>query len=271
MVWLSRQLIIGYPSFEWLLGRPLVYDVDDAIYLSSGLANYQFKLTAERASAAVAGNDFLAEEVAKYCKNVSVIPTAVDVSRWRPLGALSVESVAESTEFVIGWCGTSSSFRYFFPLERDIKRFLIDHPSVKLYFMSDKFPFELKELAPNIRFFKWSIDTEVQFLQSIDVGLMPIADDMWSRGKCAYKSLLYAACGVPVIMTPTGVNSKLLNQAEIGFGPRTAADWYAALQSLFLDRGLGRKLGMNGISLVEKYYSTDVCAPKIISVFNQCK
>ena len=269
-MWVSRQLIIGYPTFESFIKKPLVYDIDDAIFLTGKLANLQFKISAERAAVVIAGNDFLADEASKYCKNISIIPTAVDTQRWAPLAAQKIDDAINSDEFKIGWSGTSSSFKYFLPLEQDIKQFLLDFPSAKLVFMSDKFPHDLKILGPYIKFLKWSEGSEVEFIQSLDVGLMPIADDMWSKGKCAYKGLLYAACGVPTVMTPTGVNSKLLDQSDIGFGPINPKEWYEVLRLLFSDRSLGKRLGGNGVELVEREYSVNACAPKIIEILRKC-
>lgn len=269
VVWLSRQLIIGYPSFESLIRKPLVYDIDDAIFLTSKLANLQFRMMAQRARVVIAGNNFLAEEASKYCSHIAIIPTAVDTQRWKPLLTQKVDLSINSDTFTLGWSGTSSSFKYFLPLEYDIKRFLLEFPAARLIFMSDKFPQELRVLGPYIKFVKWSAAEEVEFVQSLDVGLMPVADDYWAKGKCAYKSLLYAACGVPVIMTPVGVNGELLEHSDIGFGPKNSEEWYEILRVLFFDRILGKRLGKNGIDLVQKDYALKVCAPKIIEVLKQ--
>lgn len=269
LVWLSRQLIIGYPSFEGLIKKPIVYDVDDAIFLKSKLANIQFRMMAQRAEVVIAGNNFLAEEASKYSKNIFVIPTAVDTQRWKPLLTKKTELLSHSDNFTIGWSGTSSSFKFFMPLEHEIKKFLIEFPASELIFMSDRFPKELRVLGPFIKFVKWSVAEEVKFVQSIDVGLMPIADDCWSMGKCAYKSLLYAACGIPVIMTPVGVNAELLKSSDIGFGPKSSGEWYENLRVLFLDRILGKRLGGNGVELINRDYSLKVCAPKIIEVLKR--
>jgi glycosyltransferase involved in cell wall biosynthesis len=269
LIWLSRQLVIGYPTFELLIKKPLIYDIDDSIFLLSRFANLQFKICTQRAVAVIAGNDYLAEEASKYCKNTYIIPTSVDINRWKPLIKQELDSKFTSDVFKIGWSGTSTSYKYFIPLEKVIKKFLIDFPSAKLIFMADRFPHELKILNPYIQFVDWNEDIEVEFIQSLDVGLMPIAHDKWSEGKCAYKSLLYSACGIPVVITPTGVNKKLLGSADIGFGPVLPDDWYQVLQVLFLDRLLGKRLGGNGIELVKKDYSIDVCAPKIIEILKQ--
>ncbi len=267
IVLLSRQLIIGYPSFEFLIKKPLVYDIDDAIFLTSYLSNLQFKISAKKAAAVIAGNEFLADAASRFCKNITIIPTAVDTLRWKSLGQNN--TTLNTDNFTIGWSGTSSSYKYFIPFENEIKQFLLKFPSAKLVFMADRFPEELKILGSHIKFVKWSVDKEVSFIQSLDVGLMPIADDFWSKGKCAYKSLLYLACGIPVIMSPIGVNGQLLAQANIGFGPIKPNEWYEALCVLFTNRSFGIQLGKNGIDLVEKYYSLNACAPKMISALRQ--
>ena len=127
----------------------------------------------------------------------------------------------------------------------------------------------LQILNPFIKFIKWSAETEVEFIQKLDVGLMPIADDMWSRGKCAYKSLLYAACGIPVVMTPVGVNKKILAQSHIGYGPQTPWEWYDVLHEIFTNRTHGRQLGKNGANLVDREYSLNVCAPKLADILKR--
>ena len=269
-VWLSRQLIIGYPSFEFLINKPLIYDIDDAIFLINRLANLQFKITSERANAVIAGNDYLAEEASKYCKKVFVVPTAVDTDRWQP-SFINIydEQIFDSEEFRIGWCGTSSSYKYFLPLENDIKQFLLDFPSTKFILMSDRFPQELQILKPYINFIQWSVNEEVKFIQSLNVGLMPIGNDIWSKGKCAYKALLYAACSIPVIMTPTGVNAQLLAQSEIGIGPNNSKEWYEALRMMFFDKALAKRMGRNGVDLIAKDYSMIACAPKIAKIIRE--
>jgi glycosyltransferase involved in cell wall biosynthesis len=268
-VWLSRQLVIGYPTFEILLRKPLIYDIDDAIFLSGKLEDYQFRLASQRATTVVAGNEYLAEEASKYNKNVHVIPTSVDTQRWKPLEAVDRHQDYRSGEFTVGWSGTSSSFKYFFPLEREIAKFIINNPSVKLVFMADRFPKELQILKPFVSFIEWSAENEVQFIQSLNVGLMPIANDMWAMGKCAYKCLLYAACGIPVVMTPVGVNKKILSQSDVGIGPNSPSEWYEALQFLFDDQLHGRQLGGNGVHLIEREYSLEVCAPRVMSILRQ--
>jgi len=268
-IWLSRQLIIGGPSFEWLLKRPLIYDVDDAIYHVGNLSHIQFKLTCSRASAVIAGNDYIADNASKYCRNIHVIPTPVDTLRWRPSGQGRRTNYRHNV-FAVGWSGTSSSYKYFIPIERDIVRFLNDYPDSQLTIMSDRYPSELQLLSPYVKFLKWRAEDEVSFVQSLDVGLMPISNDLWSRGKCSYKSLLYSACGVPVIISPFGMNKVVLDQMEVGLGPQSSNEWYDALRMLFEDRCIGEMMGANGVELVNRLYSIDACLPHLVAAFRSC-
>jgi len=266
-IWLSRQLIVGYPSFENFIRKPLVLDIDDAVFLGGALARYQFETIARRAAAVIAGNAFLADEAAKHNRNVHIVPTGVDISRWRPLPRGTSGPSDAAGSFRIGWSGTSTSFRYFLPIQDMFVKFLRAHrPVAKLLVMADRFPHELRELREYIAYAPWTPQEEVSFVKSLDVGLMPIEDDSWSKGKCAYKLLLYAACGVPVVASPFGMNAEVLAQADIGFGPRSPAEWYESLESLYGDRAVGAAKGTRGAELVVRHYSTQALCPEIAEV-----
>lgn len=270
-VWLSRQLIIGYPSFELLIRKPVVYDIDDAIFLCGPAAKLQFKLTASKASIVVAGNDFLAEFAAKYNKDVVIVPTAVDTNRWTPAEGEGFNQDYRSRSFKVGWSGTSSSFSYFTPIQQELEHFFRNFPLARLAIMSDRFPHQFASLEPYIDFVKWSPIDEVSFVQSLDVGLMPIGHEPWSRGKCAYKMLLYAACGIPVVVTPIGMNLKILSEAEVGIGAKQKGEWYEALRLLYLDEHLRKRFGENGVALVDRHYSITKHAPMILEILRGCQ
>lgn len=266
-VWLSRQLIVGYPSFERCIRKPLVLDMDDAVFLGGALARYQFETSARRAAAVIAGNVYLANEASKHNRNVHIIPTGVDISRWRPLQLGAPGPSDAAGRFCIGWSGTSTSFKYFLQIQDVLVKFMLAHrPAAKLLVMSDRFPHELRELNEHIVYTPWTPEDEVSFVQSLDVGLMPIEDNLWARGKCAYKLLLYAACGVPVVASPYGMNAEVLAQADIGFGPRSPAEWYESLEGLHRDRDLSAAKGERGAELVARRYATKVLCPEIAGI-----
>ena len=269
VVWLSRQLVIGYPTFEYFIKKPIVYDIDDAIYLNGKLSYLQFKISAKQATAVIAGNTFLADEAKKYCSNVNLVPTAVDTQRWFPSKNSSKNQLDSPNEFNIGWSGTSASFKFLLQIESEICEFLNNFSSVKLWIMADRFPSELNKIKSRIIFIKWTPDLEVEFIQSLDVGLMPMNDDLWSRGKCAYKMLLYSACGIPVIVSPIGLNKVILEQSPIGFGPTRKDEWYNSLKILYYDRPMLDKFSENGVKLVNDHYSVNVCSPLIKEILRK--
>ena len=221
--WLSREIAPGFPTFERHVGTPLFYDIDDAVFLNRGSAIGVRKLCS-RAAVIFAGNEYLASYCRQYNSRVQVVPTAVDTDRYVPAGR------PDRGTFVVGWSGSSSSFKFFAPLEPELADFFRQQPTARLKVCADRFPYELAQLAPYVDFEPWSPQREVAQIQSFDVGLMPLEDSEWSKGKCAYKVLLYAACGVPTICSPVGMNKEVLGLGRIGLAARSPSEWHDALQ-----------------------------------------
>ena len=104
-------------------------------------------------------------------------------------------------------------------------------------------------------------------MHSMSVGIMPLADDRWSRGKCAFKMLQYMAVGLPVIVSPVGMNRDVLDKADIGLAAGSPDQWYEALVSLYKDRTLGVELGLEGRKVVEQFYNADIIARELADIF----
>lgn len=255
----QRELISTLPSVEGLIRRPLVADVDDAIWLyRNGLAAHHL---ARRARAVVAGNSFIAEHFAARGADVHIIPTGVDIQRFRPLDAPPVRSHG-----VIGWSGTWGGYVYFEPLQEALGALLRRHPDWKLRFVSDRPP-QLPALpAAQIEYRPWSPTTEALLSADMDIGLMPLDDSLWSRGKCSYKMLLNMACGVPVVASAIGMNRELLSMAEVGLGVQTPDDWAQALEALIADAPRRRAMGERGRALVCEHFSLDVVSQRWMKV-----
>jgi len=254
LTWLSRNLVVGYPTFEPLLTKPLVFDLDDAVFLNGRLSAYQYESVLNRADLVVAGNSYLAEYSRRFNSNVVVVPTSVDTNRWKPVPNKLNEDI-----YVIGWSGTSSSFKYLKSIQVELVK-VCNIEGVEFRIMSDRFPSELEELAPYVRFSRWNEIEEVSFIQNLDVGIMPMHDDEWVKGKCAYKMLLYAACAKPVVVSPFGMNAKILEEADVGIGVYSAKDWYDSLFHLSTHRELGYQMGVAGATLVKNSYSLQKCS-----------
>jgi len=260
-VWISRELIIGYPSFEYLLNKPLIYDIDDAIFLSK-VSQTGVKMLIKKSAAVIAGNSYLAAYAKQYSDNVFVVPTAVDTNKFRPH-----ISRPSSDIFAIGWSGTSSSYKYFVPIQSSISAFCRQFPKVRLKFFSDRYPKELCELYPYIDFELWDPNLEASQIQSLDLGIMPLDLSNWSRGKCSYKMLLYASVGIPTICTPVGMNAELISNYNLGLPAISPSDWYEQLEYCYQRRDHLRGMFSHARQVVCKHFSTEQVSHDLLNVF----
>ena len=247
----QRELISTLPSVEGLIRRPLIADVDDAIWLyRNGLAARHL---ARHANAVVAGNDFIGDYFASLGAQVHIIPTGVDTTRFRPGLAPAPRCYG-----VIGWSGTWGGYAYFEPLQQAIGALLRKHPDWKIRFVSDRPP-QLPALPEaQVEYRPWSPETEAELTADMDIGLMPLDDSPWSRGKCSYKMLLNMACGVPVVASAIGMNRDILAMAEVGLGVQTPDEWVAALDTLIADATLRQAMGHRGRTTVCEHFSLEV-------------
>jgi glycosyltransferase involved in cell wall biosynthesis len=260
IVWLSRELVRWGVSFEPLLKRPLVFDVDDAIWLKRPFV----AKIARSATAVFAGNQFLADWFSQHNPNVFIIPTAIDTDRFRPR-----DHRPDDQPFTIGWTGSSPNLRYLEGIQAPLAQFLRTHKDARLLIVCDQSP-QLPDLPPSrIEFVRWTPVNEAASVARMDVGLMPLHDSDWERGKCSFKMLQYMACGLPVIVSPVGMNAELLAQAEIGIGTMTLADWLDALEWLADNPGQRTVNGMQGRALVQEAYSVSAIAEQIGLTFRQ--
>ena len=214
VTWLQRELLPGLPTLEGWLRRPLVFDVDDAVWLIPPLGRLTVRRIARRAAVVVAGSAYLADHFSSDCHDVRVIPTAIDTERFQP-------AAAAEQPFTVGWTGLATNLHYLRQIAAPLHRFLVDHRDARLLIMADAAPdFELAP-AGRMEFRRWSEADEVSAVQEMDVGLMPLPDSPWTRGKCAFKMLQYMACAVPVVVSPVGMNADVLALGELGFGAAT--------------------------------------------------
>jgi glycosyltransferase involved in cell wall biosynthesis len=251
---LQRELVSTLRTAEPLIRCPLVFDVDDAIYLHPRGA--QSDAIARQARLVICGNRVLAEHYADVAP-VAVLPTAVDTSRFVPYKA-------DSRPWpVIGWSGTSSGFTYLEAIQPALARVLARHAELRLVLMAERPPSLPMLPKDRVQFIPWSEHMEVPVLQTFNIGLMPLVDNAWSRGKCSFKMLTYMACGVPVVVSPVGMNADVLGMGELGYGPRSQDDWVDAIEAILADADLGRRMGQAGRAVAEAHFSCDVIAPRL--------
>uniref|UniRef100_A0A486XXK8 Glycosyltransferase n=1 Tax=Rheinheimera sp. BAL341 TaxID=1708203 RepID=A0A486XXK8_9GAMM len=258
VVILQREMISTLATVERFINKPIILDVDDAIFLRrNGRAARQL---AQKAQHIVCGNQYLADYFRQYNAHITVIPTAVDTQRFLPS--------ATKAETYIGWSGSSSGFHFLYAIEAALRSVLLLNPGWKLHIVADKPPTFTVLEPEQVVFEKWSPETEVQSIQKMAIGIMPLDDSAWTKGKCSYKMLLYMACGLPVVVSDVGMNAQLLKEAEIGLGTRSDNDWIQHLQQLIDDAELRNRFGIRGRQLVEEQYSLQYCTAKWLQVLD---
>ena len=253
-----------------LLRCPVIFDFDDAIYLlNTSAANRHFgwlKFPGKTAAICrlsthvVVGNSFLADYARRYNSQVTVIPSSVDTEQYRP----AIRSTP-GKRVVLGWTGSSTSQTYlemFAPVLREI----LAACDVELRVHSDREP----ELA-GIPFVwrPWQAETEVAEVARFDIGIMPMPDDKWTRGKCAMKALLYMASGIPTVCSAVGANCEVIQHGQNGLLATTPKEWIAHVKALAASPELRLQLGMAGRQTIEEQYSMKSCATAFAHVVRE--
>ena len=260
VTWLERELVPGRSTLESLAGSRRLLDVDDAIWLNA--PKFSERL-ARVCHGVIAGNEFIADHYRQFDVRVWTIPTSLDTAQWRPASP----GVREA--WVIGWTGTSSNLGYLYRIEEALADFLGQNKQAQLLVVCDRRPVLKKLPSKSWRFVRWSADKEIRLTQEMDVGLMPLPDTEWARGKCALKMIMYLAVGIPAIVTPVGVSRKLLDQGEVGLAARNPNEWFNSLRRLFSDRDCAAQLGAAGRKLVEEQFSVTTNAPKLAAAIHE--
>jgi glycosyltransferase involved in cell wall biosynthesis len=260
MTLLQREMLSTFVTFEPFTKRPRVLDVDDAIWVHrrGGFA----RRLARSCDHIICGNSFLAEGFSRWNPSVSVLPTAVDTRRFVPANA-AINRDRSTGRAVIGWLGLSSGFRYLTKIEGALSTVLRNHPESVLRIISDKaLRFSLLP-AQQVEHVPYSREREVADIQEMTIGIMPLDDSEAARGKCSFKMIQYMSCGVPVVVSPFGMNSEVLQKGEGGFGAVKSQEWVDALEALLAAPKLRACMGQVGREVAERHYSVEVLAPRL--------
>lgn len=269
LVFIQRKLFS--PWFVRLLGlfaRQLVFDFDDAIFLrSNGSASVtrsrRFNATIGSASLVLAGNEYLAsvtrEVSVPRLPQVSVIPTAVPVERYK-------FNEPKLPEFTLVWIGSHSTSRYLESHRSIFEAIGRAHPEIVLRVIGD-FEFELEHLS--VENVAWSAATEVQAIGVCHVGIAPMTDDRWTRGKCALKVIQYMAAGLPVISANVGANAQVVVQGETGYLTDTQSQWLGAVGELKASSELRGRMGQAGRQRAITHYSTAAVNARLVGLLDE--
>jgi glycosyltransferase involved in cell wall biosynthesis len=249
--------------------RRIIYDFDDAVMYRSSSAKKSYSLSRrlkfghmmKRVDFAIAGNQFLKSEVLPYNSNVEVIPTAIDLSRYTVK-----ENAHPAGPITLGWMGSGSTLKYLKLILPSLERAYRRSPNFQLKIVCNAF---LDSSTLPIVKKQWSADEEVADLKSFDIGIMPLSDDLWSRGKCGLKILQYFGVGVPVICSPVGANRDMVENGKNGFWAEDEQTWEERLLEMIRDEGRRRQMGLEGRKVVERQYSLEVNAPRVLDLLRK--
>lgn len=274
VVWVERELLPWLPSPLELRSLPrtpkLVVDIDDAVFhrydqhrlgVVRRLFGRKIDRLFEAASAVTAGNAYLAARAEEAgAARVHVIPTVVDLERYRPRA-----TATRADPLTVGWIGAPRTTRYLTPIAAALEAVRARHAirCVAVGARPDQVAGTAFEAVP------WDEATEVELLRTFDVGIMPLPDDPFERGKCGYKLLQYMACGLPVVASPVGVNRELVSAGTNGLLATTPREWEEALGALLGDAELRATMGAAGRRRVDQAYSLQGTAPVVARVFEE--
>lgn len=244
---------------QWLPRGAWLLEFDDALYLTP-LHRAKLARLAARASHVIVGNETLAAFARRHTARVSVVPTVVDVERCCPPRQRPARGPVS-----IGWIGLPGNLPALEALRGPLEIVARRHP-IRIRVVCDGRPV-LRGLP--VEAVRWSPATEVAELQGFDIGLMPLQDDAWSRGKCGLKLLQYQACGVAACASPVGVNRELVEDGVSGFLPASGPEWVERLEWLCEDAALRRKLGDAGREHVVARFSLQAWAPRLAGLYRQ--
>lgn len=270
IVYIFREAaLLGPPIFERLISRsgvPVVFDFDDAIFVSykspsNGYLSYlkfarKTKSICRISSHVIVGNPYLADYALQVNKNVTIVPSTIDTERYQPI------QTRDTTPLVIGWTGSHSTVQHLDTLRGALKK-LAARESFRLRVIGAP-GYKIEGLE--VEAIQWRADTEPEDVGVIDIGVMPLPDDNWSKGKCGMKALQFMGRGIPTVCSPVGVNTDIIQDNENGLIATTEDEWIEKLTSLLKSRELRQRLGAAGRKTVEEGYSAIAQAPRVFDV-----
>ena len=250
--------IVGPPIVEFflkLIGKKIIFDFDDAIHRGSENSNnwffsnfircdWKIKLIIKFSSLVIVGNKELKKYASKYNKNVQIIPTTIDINKYK------LKNKKNQKPLVVGWSGSASTSKYienFLPMLIKIQ----NTNDFKILIIGSK----LNINNNRIKCLSWSSKYEIEHLKKIDIGLMPLPNNVWTRGKCGLKILQYLSIGIPSIVSNVGTNSEIIINKKNGFLINNNKEWEIYLKKLINNPSLISEMGISGRKTVVKYFS----------------
>jgi glycosyltransferase involved in cell wall biosynthesis len=245
---------------------PYIVDYDDATfhcydlhlkYWVRKLLGNKIDQVMKNSEIVIAGNAYLASRAIKAgAKRVEILPTVIDLNKY------DILSPIENNTITIGWIGSPTTTRYLQNLASVFQEISASNDIRLVAIGADDFQIDGMEVVIK----QWSEESEVLELQKIDIGVMPLDDTLWSRGKCGFKLIQYMACGKPVIASPIGVNVDIVEHGINGFLASDLEEWKHYLQLLINNKELRNQMGKEGRLKIEKEFSLQVTGPRLVEI-----
>ena len=254
----------------------MIFSLDDAIYAghedTSDLPHpvlYRLKHgdgvkeVFRRSTHVIAGCETLAAYARQFNERVTIMPTVVDVEQH----AYEPPKPRQREPITIGWWGSRSTAPYLTVVDGALRRISAVHQNrVRFVFWGDS---EFKTDLPNSRVIPFSLQAEVEELGKVDIGIMPMPDTPWTRGKCAFKAIQYMARGIPAVVSPVGMSADVIQHGANGFWARDEQEWFDRLDQLIRDENLRRHFSVAGRQTVEQRYSLQTWGPRLPKLFDE--
>jgi glycosyltransferase involved in cell wall biosynthesis len=266
----------GPPIFEWIIAKILhkkiIYDFDDAIWLTdkknesriehylrhrskvSRICKWSYKTSC--------GNSYLADYAKKFSQRVIINATTIDTMKLH--NPELYPEISSPKRIVIGWTGSHSTLKYIDSIVPVIQKLQAAYSFVDFLVIANRKP-DLNILR--MEFIEWKKGTEAEDLLKIDIGIMPLPDDDWSRGKCGFKALQYMAMKKPCVASPVGVNLEIIEHGINGFLAESPEEWYNHLENLVCDKNLRQRVGEAGRKKIIENYSVASNTSTFLSLF----
>ncbi|MFZ4589878.1 MAG: glycosyltransferase family 4 protein [Ignavibacteria bacterium] len=290
---ISSEIVLIHRFYEFhillfvlIFGKPIIYDLDDAIFIirqnqfyeKEGLIKKYYReyirgsehyssqkrktdLIVLLSKKIIFGNKYLSDFYSKYKFKTIIVPTSVSLPE-------VIKEHNEKDEIIIGWTGVTANTVYLNMLEEVFEELnIISTKKLKLKIVSGDSKYISKYIdTENI---KWSLEGESETVMSFDIGIMPLHDDPFSRGKCAFKAIFFMSLGIPVVVSPVGANCELIENGFNGFLAKTNEEWVYYLRMLINDFELRKRTGENARNTIEKAYSKNANIGKIFNVIRE--
>lgn len=275
-IFIHREVFpLGPPILEailFLFGKRVIFDFDDAIYLppegSKGIiallkCPWKTDYIIRRSSIVIAGNELLRQHALPLNKNVEVIPTCIDTDRY-----VRNARKDKKGEVVIGWVGSHTTQVFLKDIEGVLLELLSVYPQLKIHIIGAQ---EDLIIHDRVIIKSWSLEEEKADIMAFDIGIMPLPDTDWTRGKCAFKAILYMSFEIPVVVSAVGVNRDIIKDGVNGFLAYDGAEWKEKLGRLISDKALRDFIGVAGRSTAVKDFSLEANSEVFVDIITGVK